>query len=55
VIDDTLESFYGLNFELTVERYYTLSEIEDMLPWEREVFAFMTMKRIQEKAEEAQA
>jgi len=54
VIDDTLQSFYKLNFELRHEHGYSLTEIENMLPWEREVFTFMIIKRLQEKKEALQ-
>jgi len=32
---------------------YSLTEIENMMPWERDVFSFMIIKRLKEKTEAA--
>lgn len=53
VIDDSLESFYTLNFELAFEKRFSIEELENMLPWEREVYYQLTVAKLQELANEA--
>jgi len=53
VIDESLESFYRLNFELTQGQFnYSLTEVENLMPWEREIYTYMIIKRLQEEKEE---
>ena len=33
-----LESYYKINFALIQHHKYSLTEIENMMPWEREVY-----------------
>lgn len=54
MIDDTLSSFYRMNFELTYEHNISMSELYDMIPWEREIYYYMVLKRVQEKNSEQQ-
>jgi len=44
-----------LNFELIHELHYSLTELENMLPWEREIYTYMILARLREKKEEAKA
>lgn len=46
---ETLENYYKVNFQLLQNFHYSLSEIEEMLPWEREIYLFMLMEDIKEK------
>jgi len=34
------------------EFHYSLTEIENMMPWEREIFSFMIMARLNEQQQE---
>ena len=34
---DSLENYYKLNFQMIHRFNYSLAEIENMIPWEREV------------------
>ena len=34
----SLESYYKINFALMQHHKYSLTEIENMMPWEREVY-----------------
>jgi len=52
VISDTLSSFYDLNFEMVHDFGYSITEIENMIPWEREIFAYKIMAKLKEQNEE---
>jgi len=51
VISDNLSSFYKLNFDMIHEFNYSLTEIENMMPWERDIFTYMIVARMKEKKE----
>lgn len=42
---------YKLNFQLMQHHQYSLSEIEDMLPFEREIYLAMLAKHIRDENE----
>jgi hypothetical protein len=47
----TLGSYYSLNFSLMQHHKYNLTEIEDMIPWERDIYVKMLLDYIEtEKA-----
>jgi|TARA_X000001036_G_scaffold88249_2_gene80343 hypothetical protein len=53
-----LEGYYKTNFALMQYHKYSLTEIEHLMPWEREVYTALLIQHIQEekkKAEEAKA
>ena len=52
---ETLENYYKVNFQLLQNFHYSLSEIEEMLPWEREIYLFMLMEDIKEKNDRERA
>jgi hypothetical protein len=41
---------YKTNFEL-LHRNYSLTELENMMPWERDVYVAMLLQRIKEENE----
>ena len=43
---------YKINFDLIHHYKYSLTEMENMIPWEREIYLSMLMKYNQEKASE---
>ena len=49
-----LENFYTLNFSLMQYHKYSLTEIENMIPWEREVYVTMLSQHIEEENLKAQ-
>jgi len=49
---DNLESYYRVNFGLMQHHKYSLSDIENMVPWEREIYCGMLMQFL--KAQEEQ-
>ena len=46
-----LESYYKVNFALVQHHKYSLTEIENMMPWEREIYIGLLEKHIKEENE----
>tara|TARA_R100000353_G_C6371815_1_gene159228 strand:- start:1 stop:180 length:180 start_codon:yes stop_codon:yes gene_type:complete len=44
-----LESYYKLNFALMQHHKYSLTELENMIPWEREVYISLLKQHIEEE------
>lgn len=51
---DNLMNHYKTNFILMQEHKYSLSELENMMPWEREVYIGLLMTHLKKKAEQNQ-
>lgn len=49
---DNLMNFYKVNFILMHEHKYSLSELENMIPWEREVYIGMLFAHLKSKEEQ---
>jgi hypothetical protein len=45
----SLESYYETNFALMQHHKYSLTELEDMLPWEREVYIGLLQNYLEEQ------
>jgi hypothetical protein len=50
----TLESYYKTNFALIQHHKYSLTELENMIPWEREVYVSLLQNYIEEENLKAQ-
>jgi len=46
---DSLENYYKTNFALMQHHKYSLTELEDMMPWERDVYVNLLIAHIQEE------
>lgn len=46
-------SYYNINFQLMTEHNYSLSEIDNLIPWEKEVYVELLIEHIKNKNEEA--
>lgn len=44
-----LESYFKLNFSLMQYHKYSLTEIENMIPWERDVYVELLKQHIEEE------
>ena len=44
-----LESYYKVNFALVQHLKYSLTEVENMIPWEREVYITLLKQHIEEE------
>ena len=48
-----LEAYYKLNFSLMQHHKYSLTEIENMMPWEREIYLTLLNQYVEEENEKA--
>jgi len=46
---EDLESYYKINFSLMQHHKYSLTELENMIPWEREVYLTFLKQYIEEE------
>lgn len=46
---DNLKNYYTLNFGLMQHHKYSLSDLENMLPWEREVYVSLLIQFIEDE------
>tara|TARA_B100002019_G_scaffold202147_1_gene175205 strand:- start:2166 stop:2351 length:186 start_codon:yes stop_codon:yes gene_type:complete len=44
-----LESYFRLNFALMQYHKYSLSEIENMMPWERDIYVGLLQQHLEEE------
>ena len=49
-----LENYFNLNFALMQFHKYSLTEIENMIPWEREIYLALLQNYIEEENLKAQ-
>ena len=49
-----LESYYKINFALVQHHKYSLTELENMMQWEREVYVTLLKQHIEEENLKAQ-
>ena len=45
----SLESYYKVNFALMQHHKYSLTELENMIPWEREIYVTLLKQHIEEE------
>ena len=46
---ENLESYFKVNFALMQHHKYSLTELENMIPWEREVYIGLLQNYIEEE------
>ena len=46
---DSLENYYKTNFALMQHHKYSLTELEDMIPWERDVYVNLLIAHLAEE------
>ena len=44
-----LESYFRLNFSLMQYHKYSLTEIENMMPWERDIYVGLLQQHLEEE------
>lgn len=52
---DNLVNHYQLNFQLMQHHNYSLTELNEMLPWEREIYVAMLIEYIKQENERIKA
>ncbi len=53
LIHETLENILRTNFELMQHHHFRLDELDNMQPWEREIYIILLNQYIQEKEQQA--
>jgi len=48
---DTLSNYYQTNFAMMQHHKYSLTELENMLPWERQIYVDLLIKYLKEEKE----
>ena len=48
---ESLTNYYKSNFALMQHHKYSLTELENMMPWEREIYMAMLQQHIKEENE----
>jgi hypothetical protein len=51
---NTLMNYYQTNFSLMQHHKYSLSELEDMIPWEREIYVKLLLDYLEELKQKQQ-
>ena len=51
---EDLASYYKINFALMQHHKYSLTELENMIPWEREIYLALLQNYIEEENLKAQ-
>mgnify|MGYP001182492980 CR=1 FL=1 len=47
----TVEGYYKTNFDLMQHHNYSLSDLENMMPWEREIYVNLLTNYLKEQNE----
>jgi hypothetical protein len=48
---ETLFNYYQTNFAMMQHHKYSLTELEDMMPWEREIYVMLLIRHLEEENE----
>ena len=48
---DSLYNYYKTNFGMMQHHNYSLTELENMMPWEREIYVGLLLEHIKEEKE----
>lgn len=48
---DNLQNYYRTNFALMQHHKYSLTELESMMPWERDIYVSLLIQHIEEENE----
>ena len=51
---EDLASYYKLNFAIMQHHKYSLTELENMMPWEREIYVSLLQQYVEEENLKAQ-
>jgi len=52
---ENLKNHYTTNFSLMQHHKYSLTELDNMLPWEREIYVNLLMKYLKEESDKLEA
>jgi hypothetical protein len=54
MLHEDIVSYYKINFALIQHHKYSLSDIENMIPWERDIYLSLLEQHIEEEKLKAQ-
>ena len=54
IAHEDLASYFKLNFALMQHHKYSLTELENMMPWEREIYVSLLQQYVEEENLKAQ-
>lgn len=49
--NDSLANFYKVNFNLMQHHKWSLTEVDNLIPWERDVFIMLLIRHLEEERE----
>ena len=49
MVDMNLESYYKINFALLQYHKYSLTEVENLIPWERDIYIGMLKQHLEDE------
>ena len=52
---DSVENYFKINFNMMQHHKYSLTELENMIPFEREIYVGLLLNYIKEEKEKEQA
>ncbi len=52
---ESIVNYYTTNFQMMQHHKYSLSELETMIPWEREIYIKMLLNHLEEEKERMKA
>ena len=52
---ESLVNYYNTNFQLMQHHNYSLTELDNMMPWEREIYIAMLLNYLEEEKERQKA
>ena len=52
---ESMVNYYKTNFQLMQHHKYSLSELEGMIPWEREIYIQQLLQHLEEEKERQKA
>lgn len=52
---ESIVNYYRTNFQMMQHHKYSLSELETMIPWEREIYIKMLINHLEEEKERQKA
>jgi hypothetical protein len=53
MVHDNLANMYQLNFALIQHHKYSLTELENMIPWERDIYVTLLKNYLEEQEEKS--
>ena len=52
---ESMVNYYKTNFQLMQHHKYSLTELEGMMPWEREIYIMLLLQHLKEEKERRKA